>query len=150
PSAALMWRLKEENFFKSMDFIHDAKLRLSYGKTGNNRVSEFAYLSQIYIRPAFKYYFGNEAVSSSAITSLGNNSLQWEETDQIDIGLELGFLKNRLSLTADVYRKQTDKLLLNADLPGSSGYSSGFKNIGSVRSEEHTSELQSRENLVCR
>lgn len=135
PSGAIMWRIKKENFFKNVNFISDAKVRVSWGKTGNNRVSEFAYLPQISVNPSFKYYFGNEAVSSSAITNLGNKDLEWEQTTQADVGLELSFLNNRISFSADLYRKTTDNLLLNAELPGSSGYSLGYKNIGTIQNK---------------
>src|SRR5690606_12260812 len=68
-------------------------------------------------------------------SNLGNANLMWESTKQADIGIDLGFLNDRISITADVYRKITTDLLLNAQLPLSTGFSSVFNNIGELKNE---------------
>jgi TonB-linked SusC/RagA family outer membrane protein len=136
PSAALAWRIKDESFMKSLKFISEAKLRTSYGITGNNRVNDFAPLSALTSPIGASYSFNNGSPSTGVIqSSLGNSKLKWESTEQIDLGLDIGLFRNRITLTADVYRKTTSDLLLNANLPTTTGFNSVYKNIGEVRNE---------------
>ncbi|HEY0667950.1 MAG TPA: TonB-dependent receptor [Sphingobacteriaceae bacterium] len=136
PSAALAWRMNKEPFMKSLDFVSDSKLRLSYGLTGNNRVSDFATLPLIGYNIYHSYSFGNELPTSGAlIESLGNADLKWETTKQIDLGYDLGLFRNKVELTLDVYRKTTEDLLLNASMPTHTGFTRVYKNIGSVQNQ---------------
>ncbi|EOR92696.1 TonB-dependent receptor [Arcticibacter svalbardensis MN12-7] len=135
PSAALSWRIINEDFMKNIPVISDAKLRGSYGLTGNNRVGDFSYLQSYGLPIQNTYIFNNNYQSVIVPLSPGNDELKWETTRQFDLGMDLGFWKDRLTLTADVYSKTTYDLLLNARLPFSSGYASGFKNIGSMKNE---------------
>lgn len=132
PSLGGSWRFIKEDFLKNSKVLSDGKLRLSYGKTGNNRVNDFAYLPSNDVVPGNSYPWNNTYVSSIIPTSLGNPKVKWETTDQYDAGVDLGFLKNRISLTVDVYKKNTKDLLLRATLPTSSGYTTAFKNVGEV------------------
>jgi TonB-linked SusC/RagA family outer membrane protein len=120
---------------KPLHFVSNAKLRVSYGSTGNNRVSDFAYLSRISLPSNIGYSYYNDPVVAAVLSELGNKNLKWETTNQTDIGLDLGFLDQRISLEADVYRKVTSNLLLDASLPGSMGFSSALKNIGKVQNQ---------------
>ncbi|MGX5817093.1 SusC/RagA family TonB-linked outer membrane protein [Chitinophaga lutea] len=135
PSGAFAWRLIDEPFMKDINWLSDAKVRAGYGMTGNNRVNDFAYLSsmQMYIYSGYSY--GNNMEPGIIPNNLGNQKLKWETTEQVDVGLDLGFLKNRITLTADYYKKNTRDLLLLATLPGSTGYLSGFRNVGRVSNE---------------
>jgi len=135
PSGSLMWRFNKEDFMKNLRFVSDAKLRASWGITGNNRVSDFAYLAQITTKAEDKYYWGNTPLNSSAKTVLGNPDLKWESTMQTNIGMDLSFFDGRLTLTTDLYKKNTKDLLLNAELPGSTGYRNSFKNIGEIQNK---------------
>jgi TonB-linked SusC/RagA family outer membrane protein len=136
PSGALAWRFGDENIFKGSNILSNGKLRVSYGITGNNRVGDFDYLSQFNTSPILQGYPFEGIPTPGTIPSvLGNPNLKWETTAQTDLGLDLGFLKNRIDLTVDVYRKKTTNLLLNAHIPTSYGFTSIFKNIGSVRNE---------------
>ena len=120
---------------KNIKFIYDAKLRVGYGVTGNNRVGDFDYLS-VLGQPTGSPYAFNNIINLGAIPiSLGNANLKWETTSQGNIGYDLGLLNDRINLTVDVYRKTTFDLLLDADLPYTSGYSTVFKNIGKVRNQ---------------
>lgn len=144
PSASLMWRFTKESFMSELDFMQDGKIRASWGVTGNNRVTDFASYFQITSHPRYKYYFGDNEIKGSAIATLGNNQLKWEETTQSNIGLDLGFFDGMLTLVADYYYKSTDNLLLNAEMPGSSGYASVFKNIGKISNAGFEITLSSR------
>jgi len=135
PSGAFAWRLSDEEFMKPLRFISNAKFRMSYGSTGNNRVSDFAYLSRISLPSNTGYSYYNDPVVAAVLSSLGNVNLKWETTNQADIGLDLGFLNQRISLEADVYRKITSNLLLDASLPGSMGFNTALKNIGKVQNQ---------------
>ncbi|MEO5948766.1 MAG: TonB-dependent receptor [Chitinophagaceae bacterium] len=135
PAASFAWRFRNEEFFKKINVLSDGKLRIGYGSNGNNRVGDFAYLSTIGLPIGNSYTIGNAVVRGSVPTAFGNADLKWETTSEINIGLDLGFLKNKITFTAEAYRKKTKDLLLFATLPLSSGYSNAFKNIGSVQNE---------------
>lgn len=136
PSGAIAWKFGNNPFIKNIKAISEGKLRVSYGKTGNNRVSDFPYLSQYGVSTIRQgYTFGNVSTSGLIPESLGNKNLKWETTSQWNLGLDMGFLKGRVNFTADVYRKTTTDLLLNANIPTSYGYSSIFKNVGSVQNQ---------------
>jgi TonB-linked SusC/RagA family outer membrane protein len=135
PSGAIAWRLSDEGFMRPLRFVSNAKVRASYGSTGNNRVGDFAYLSTINLPSNTGYSYYNSPVIAALPTTLGNPNLKWETTNQADIGLELGLFDERIALEADVYRKVTSNLLLNASLPGSMGFGSALENIGKVRNQ---------------
>lgn len=136
PSGALAWRFKQEKFMQGFRALSEGKLRVTYGVTGNNRISDFAYLSAISIsNQPQAYTFGNVTLPGAYVSTFGNEALKWETTDQINIGTDLGFFNNRINLTADVYRKRTNDLLIYANLPLSTGYSNALRNIGSVQNQ---------------
>lgn len=132
PSAAASWRFSQEEFMKPLSFISDAKLRVSAGITGNNRVSDFAYMSTIDMSATTAYPFNNQPSHAAALGELRNLDLLWESTFQSDLGLDLSFLKDKITLSVDAYSKTTNDLLLYAELPTSLGYSKSFKNIGEI------------------
>ncbi|RZJ23613.1 MAG: TonB-dependent receptor [Acinetobacter sp.] len=133
PSGSVAWKIKSEDFMKNVKFINDAKLRTSFGYTGNNRVDDFAYQSGLLINSGSGYSFGNVAAIGINASALGNDNLKWETTAQFDAGIDLDFFKSRISLTVDYYKKSTSDLLLNARIPPSSGFSSAFINVGKVQ-----------------
>jgi TonB-linked SusC/RagA family outer membrane protein len=135
PSASLGWRIINEPFMKKLTFISDAKIRGGYGLTGNNRVSDFAYLSSYEIASESGYSYNNSPVQGIIPNDLGTRDLKWETTGQTDIGIDLGFWKNRILLTADYYKKVTSDLLLNASIAPSMGYLKGLKNVGKVSNQ---------------
>lgn len=139
PSAAFAWNLGNEPFLKPVKTISAAKLRVSYGITGNNRVSDFAYLSVLDQEVGANtgntrsgYYFNGTYIKGTVPVTVGNENLKWERTANLDAGLDISLLKQRISFTADYYYKRTTDLLLNASLPTSTGYLTAFKNIGIV------------------
>jgi TonB-linked SusC/RagA family outer membrane protein len=135
PSGSLAWRFSQEKFMDKLPFINDAKIRVSHGLVGNNRVSDFAYLTTMYSPITLSYPFNGALNSSTVPYTLGNPNLRWESTTQSDAGIDLSLFKSRIGLTVDVYRKVTKDLLLNADMPTSSGFATAYKNIGSVQNE---------------
>ncbi len=135
PSGAFAWRFSEENFMRHIKQISDAKLRISYGITGNNRVNDFAYLSSILYPKNSMYSFNNTVVNVSQPGTLGNPTLKWESTEQMNTGLDVSLLDNRISMTVDYYDKKTYNLLIYSNLSYVSGFSQAYKNIGKVRNQ---------------
>jgi TonB-linked SusC/RagA family outer membrane protein len=136
PSGAFAWKMSDEEFMKNLSFISDAKLRASYGLTGNNRVGDFSYLPSIRVPVTASYSFNNQTPSNGAIQSdFGNAALKWETTSQLDIGYDLTLFNSRVTLTADVYRKITSNLLLNSQVPYVTGFSTAYKNIGKLQND---------------
>lgn len=144
PSTSVAWKIIEEPFMKPLKFLSNAKIRGGYGQTGNNRVSDFAYLSSYAISAASGYTFNNAPLQGIIPDALGTRDLKWETTEQTDIGLDLAFLKNRIVFTTDFYYKKTKDLLLNASLAPSMGYLKGFKNIGKVSNQGWEFSLDTR------
>lgn len=144
PSGAFAWRFSNEAFMKRATFLNDGKLRVGYGITGNNRVSDFAYLSILAFPNANSYAFNNTIEKGAIKTSLDNYNLQWENTSQFDVGVDLSFFNSRVEFTADFYSKHTYDLLLNADMPITTGLTKAFKNIGKVRNDGLEFSLSTR------
>lgn len=127
PSVALAWRIKEESFLKDVDIIHNLKLRAGYGESGNTAISPY---STFDLLTPMSTVFGKDAYQFYHPSSYFNFALRWETTAQWNFGLDLGLWKNRFRLTADYYMKKTYDLLNSVELPESSGFISGTKNIG--------------------
>ncbi|KAB1154015.1 SusC/RagA family TonB-linked outer membrane protein [Flavobacterium luteum] len=128
PSLALGWTLSEESFIKNTDIFDNLKLRASYGLTGNNQIPAYSALSLL---NAGNYVFNDIFSSGKVPNNVANPDLKWETTAQYNLGLDLGFFNNRLTVTAEVYYKKTTDLLLDVQLPPSSGFETALKNIGS-------------------
>jgi TonB-linked SusC/RagA family outer membrane protein len=136
PSAGAAWTLSEENFWSGIKkVISYARLRASYGNTGNNRVGDFSYLSQYGSLTATTGYAWNN-VNLLGITPFfyGNNDLTWETTTGADFGINLEFFKKRITIDAVYYTKDTKDFLLGVRLPNSAGYPNGantqYQNVG--------------------
>ena len=130
-SFALAWRASEEEFVKNLNVFSNLKLRLSYGETGNQGISNYETLEKMGLR--------NTAINGSIIpgyvlSSNGpvNKNLKWETTKQYNAGIDMGFADNRFNITIDAYYKRTEDLLQQVVIPPSSGYSSMRTNFGHV------------------
>ena len=133
PSAAVAWRVSEEDFMKDNSIISNLKLRASYGQTGNSEIATYASLSLL--STGYAAIINNVRVTGVGTNRLANPDLRWEKTAQSDIGLEIGFLKNRINVELDLYYRKTTDMLLAAPVPTSSGYGSIIKNIGSMENK---------------
>lgn len=129
PSAALAWRIKEEEFLKSVSFLSDMKIRIGVGATGSQAISPYATLNSL---TSGKTVFDDALFTTYAPGTRLPNNLKWETTVQTDIGIDASFLNNRLNLTADYYIKKTRDLLNNVQLPSSLGYTSTIRNVGEI------------------
>jgi TonB-linked SusC/RagA family outer membrane protein len=132
PSAAIAWRAIDEGFMKNQTMFSDLKFRLSYGVTGNQAINEYqslARLSTVFV-PLGR---GNEVVTLAPSGAAANPYLKWETQNQLDAGVDAGFLNNRVTVTLDAYQSRTHDLLLDVPLPRSSGFSSQLQNVGAVQ-----------------
>lgn len=129
PSVALGWRLSEEKFLKDATWVDELKLRVSYGRSGNFNISNYAPLSSI---GTGNYVFGGSLAPGRIMNSLGNSFLGWEKMKELNIGLDFATLNNRLTIAANYYKRNTLDLLLNTPIPQSSGFSSVTENRGDV------------------
>lgn len=129
PSVAVAWRASEEKFIKNLNVFSNLKLRASYGQTGNQGINSYQTVSSLTpVNTAL-----NGVIVSGGIDSyLNNTQLIWETTEQVDLGLEMGFLGNRLNFTADLYYKKTSDLLQNLIIPYSTGFQSKVVNSGNI------------------
>ncbi len=139
PSGAVGWKVKDENFMKDVNFVSDLKLRGSYGETGSQiNAGNFQYLAQYTSGPGDNnqgnngYPFNKTYQPGLILSALPDSSLRWETTDQLDIGMDVAFLNNKLTLTVDYYNKKSRDFLLNVPLPPQTGFASGYQNVGSI------------------
>lgn len=137
PSAAVAWRISNERFLQKYSFVSDAKIRASYGATGNNRVSDFAYSSLLTpsnggLTYGSDYSFGRINYYNTVPSQMANPNLKWETILQADLGLDLTIF-NTIVITMDYYNKITKNLLVNVSLPYTSGFATAFENVGSVQ-----------------
>lgn len=130
PSAAIAWRLSEEDFIKDISFFSDLKLRASWGYTGSQAISPYATLNQL---GSGKTVFDDALATTYAPGTVLPGDLKWETTEQKDIGLDIGILDNRLVITADYYVKNTSNLLNNVILPSSMGFRTTVRNVGEIK-----------------
>jgi TonB-linked SusC/RagA family outer membrane protein len=142
PSGSVAWRISEEEFLQSSQFIHDLKFRISYGRTGNQNIRDFAFITRA---GAYPYVFGNSTTVGNAPQNLGNPELQWETTNQFNIGLDLSLLNGRFSSTLDFYDKQSEDLLVATPIPFTSGVNENpIVNLGSLKNTGMELSLISR------
>ena len=127
PSFSAAWKMQEENFLKSISFINEFKLRAGYGVTGNAAVSPYSTSGPLSRNP---YVFLAVPSTGYLPQQVPNPSLGWEKTDQFNVGLDFGFLNNRITGSIELYKSNTSDLLMNKTLPAVSGFVSMVDNIG--------------------
>ncbi|WP_207420362.1 SusC/RagA family TonB-linked outer membrane protein [Desertivirga brevis] len=130
PSVALGWRLIEEPFLKDITLISELKLRGSYGVSGNTGINPYSTQGSL---SKTVYAWDENAGYGYSPSALANGSLSWEKTASSNIGLDFGFLKNRISGSVEVYEQNTSDLLLNRAIPAWTGFSSVLENVGKTR-----------------
>ncbi|MGB8193406.1 MAG: TonB-dependent receptor [Chitinophagaceae bacterium] len=132
PAISAGWIITEENFLKNSNFLSFLKIRASYGTTGNAEIDNFGSFSLV---GATDY----ANIPGLITTQIGVPDLRWEKTKQLDVGLDFGFLDNRITGELDYFNKKTTDLLLAAPIPAVLGFTTITKNIGSM--DNHGVEL---------
>lgn len=128
PAASAGWVLTKEPFLEGIDFLSLLKIRTSYGLTGNAEIDNFAPLG-LYGARSYAGYSG------LAPTQSPNPDLKWETTKQFNIGLDFGIFADRISGELDYYIKKTEDLLLNINVPATTGFSSQLQNVGKLENK---------------
>ena len=132
PSASVAWRLSEEDFFKNnVSFIDNLKFRFSVGKLGNQAIGDYPY--QSLLSTGENYAYANTPAAGVAVTTVPNVLIMWESTNITDVGLDVGLLSNKLSLTFDYYKKYTYDILYGVSVSSMLGAGTGASNAGEVQ-----------------
>ncbi|MGA9650600.1 SusC/RagA family TonB-linked outer membrane protein [Pedobacter sp.] len=126
PAGSLAWIASEEDFLKTNETISLLKVRASYGLTGNAEIGNYS------ARGLFSGTGAYGGLAGQTPSQIANPDLTWEKTTQLDLGLDFGILKNRISATFDYYQKKTTELLLNVPIPQTTGFSTKTQNLGKL------------------
>lgn len=131
PSLAIGWRIDQEEFMKNLNVISQLKMRLGFGETGNAAIDPYTTKGAIDL---IQQPYGGDIVTGYApTTKLANVLLGWETTKQYNVGIDFGLFRNRINGTLDFYATSTTDLLLNVNLPTTSGYKNTTANIGETK-----------------
>ena len=132
PSVSAAWNVAKESFMEDLDVFSELKLRASWGETGNQGIATYGTLAKISSGRNYPYD-GSEATNLGFnMSSASNPSLKWETTAQTNFGIDVGFLRGRLTATADYYEKKTTDLLMPRELARYTGLPSIIDNVGSM------------------
>ena len=142
PSGAVAWKLHQHDFIKNLNVFSNLKARASFGRTGNQDIGNF--LSIVTYGTGAKMVLDGKPVVSFGPQRIANPDLKWETTEQINVGLDMGFFDNRLSVSLDYFQKNTFDMLFNKPIPASTGYTSIMQNVGNIRNRGFELTLDSR------
>lgn len=148
PSVALGWRLSEESFMQgASDWLSNLKLRASFGVSGNQGISPYQTQGSL---SSTKYSFDDAEGLGMRPGDLANSDLKWEKTAVYNLGLDFGFIDNRISGNVEFYKSRTTDLLMYRQLPITTGFSSTLQNVGITENRGielalHTSNILSKE-----
>lgn len=144
PAVSVAWLLTNESFLKKNDFIDYAKLRASWGRSGNNQITNYGALAVM----KKENYISNGGIASGTLISTSPNpDLSWEKTSTFNIGID-GVFCNYIGLSLDVYSATTDDLLLEVPVPQQSGYNSSLQNVGKIRNKGIELKLYTAKDLT--
>lgn len=132
PSASVGWRISNESFFPEVDIINDVKIRAGWGMVGND-IGSYAYLGLV--GTGANYPIGGVILPGNYPSTIQNNDLKWESTNQTNIGLDVSLWDSRITFSADAYMKKTSDLLLYVPLPRSTGFDTGLQNVGDIENK---------------
>ena len=132
PAFSAGWRISEEAFMKNIDWLSNLKLRLGWGKTGNEELKSDDLYPAVPTYAYGSYMFGNSLYSTAYESRLVNDQLKWATVTNYELGIDAGFLNNKLTMELSVYKKKTNDMLLYLPLQGVIGLSAPAQNVGSV------------------
>lgn len=132
PSVSAGWVISREDFMeRTSSWLNFAKLRASWGQNGNDRIGAFGYTTTI-VTGDYRAVIENTVLQGARPSGYSNPNLKWETSEQTDFGVDLRFLNNSLSITADYFNKKTKEMLFDLPLPDYAGYPSIRTNTGTV------------------
>ena len=150
PSFSVGWNVMNEDFMKdTKDWLTNLKLRASWGKNGNDNIGDFAYTTLTATGGTSNYYFGQNAtmVYGSKANRLANEDLKWEESEQTNIGLDLGLWNNKLTFSVDYYVKKTNGMIIEMPIPSYVGEARPLANVGDMENSGWEFELGYKWNI---
>lgn len=130
PSISGAWRLSEEEFIKKLNLFSDLKFRVGYGMAGNNRVASYKSLDLL---TSSNYPSNSSMIPGYAPAGIPSEGLKWESNRTLNIGIDMGFMEQRITVSPEFYVNKSSNLLLNSRVPGSSGFTNVMRNIGKTR-----------------
>ena len=131
PSAALGWRLSEERFISDLNVFSNLKVRVSYGEVGNNAsINPYATQSNIY---QTVYDFDGSAANGYSINTLSNQGLVWERSKEFNFGLDFALKNIGIRGSIEIYKRNTEDLILDDKMPSSTGFGSAISNVGEIQ-----------------
>ncbi len=141
PSLSVGYMLSEENFIKDIPTISNLKLRASWGKSGNYNIGDYSAIPTLGF---YNYTSNSELAVGQAPNRIANPDLTWEKSETVNIGVDFGILRNRITGAFDYYTRNSTDLLLNVPVPQATGFSTALTNIGKVNNKGWELELTSR------
>lgn len=138
PSAAFAWKIKDEAFLRNVGFVSDLKLRLGWGITGQQDIGDryYPYMALYRSSAEGSYYMVDNQYLPTLRPDAYDPQIKWEETTTLNVGLDFSFLKDRVSGTFDLYKRETDDLLNNVTIPTGSNFSNTlYTNVGSLENK---------------
>lgn len=149
PSFSLGWNLTNEKFMQRRpDWLTTTKVRLSWGKNGNENIGNFRYT--VLTSAGNNAIFGasESVINGVKASGLANPDLRWEESEQLDLGLDFGFFNNALTFTADYYKKTTNGMLMTMNIPSYVGESKPIGNVGKMENSGLEMEISYKFNVA--
>ncbi len=148
PALSAGWVVSNEKFMENVDWINQLKFRVSWGITGTNAIDTDSFLTDNYpslalLEPSTAIVDGNVANGFDPV-NIPNALLQWEQSEEINPGVDFGFFNNAISGSVDYYKRTSDELLLNNPVPGTTGFVEALVNLGTVENEGFEVELRTR------
>ncbi|MDB9874381.1 TonB-dependent receptor [Flavobacteriaceae bacterium] len=143
PSASVGWNISEEDFLKDSSWLNNLKVRASYGVIGNDRIPDFSYVSVLDGEATYdpgEITVRDDLIDGAAIGQIGNVNLKWEEQIAKNIGFDASLFNNKINVSADLFSKVTENLLINPPVSGLIGAAGPgsvlpFFNAGSVENK---------------
>ncbi|MBP5387123.1 MAG: SusC/RagA family TonB-linked outer membrane protein, partial [Prevotella sp.] len=151
PSFSVGWNIMNESFMGSnRHWLNNLKLRASWGKNGNDNIGDFNYTTLTSLGSSSNYYYGQTAamVYGSKANRLANEDLKWEESEQTDIGLDLGLWSNKLTFSVDYYIKKTNGMIIEMPIPSYVGEARPYANVGDMKNSGLEFELGYKWNIA--
>lgn len=141
PSASVGWRISQEKFF-DVEWINDLKLRANWGKLGSQNIGYYDYMMYMYSSAQYLFNGDNKgATIGQTVASLSNSDLSWETMEQKNFGVDMSFLNNRLSVTAEYYISTSHDVLTGLPILGSTGNAGGSPVVNAASIENKGFEL---------
>lgn len=130
PSFSAGWRISSEQFMQNADLFSNLRLRASWGQLGNERIGLFQFMNMYNLNQP--YQFNNNVVPGAAVTDAGNPEITWETTTMTNLGLDMGFMEDRLEIIAEFFWNYTDDILLDLPIPATVGVDPPTQNAAEV------------------